>query len=119
MRTVLYANDMEPITVLELSAFTQKYLIEQGLVHIAVMEPPRYQAIPDFPLNLQMRSVTIRAEKFIRRGENHMLLFTNDEESALLLKCAFLPGQQAELNQRDRKAFASGFLDALYKLGAS
>jgi len=46
-----------------------------------------------------------------------MILFTHNEESALLLKSAFLPGQQAELKLRDRDAFARGVMRALEMLG--
>ena len=49
--------------------------------------------------------------------ERHMILFTHNEESALLLKSAFLPGQQAELKLRDRDAFARGVMRALEMLG--
>ena len=61
--------------------------------------------------------MTIFAERFIRRGQEYMMLVTRDEENALLLKCAFLPGQQAGLQERERTAFTRGFLDALARVG--
>lgn len=119
MRVVLYADDMEPITVIDLPEFATRYLNEHGMVRIAVQMPvivtpqAASQMLPSLPI------VTIMSERFIRRGQEHMMLFTNDEESALLLKCAFLPGQQAGLQERERKAFASGFLEAIYRMARS
>jgi hypothetical protein len=119
MRVVLYADDMEPITVIDLPAFAEEFLSERGVVRIAVQPPISFTPQECQSMPPHMPIVTIISERFIRRGQKHMMLFTNDEESALLLKCAFLPGQQAGLQERDRKAFARGFLDALYRMGAA
>lgn len=120
MRVVLYADDIEPITVIDLPEFAERYLAERGMVRIAVQIPvalsaPMARQVPSF--NDGLRTVTIFGERLIRHGREHMMLFTRDEESALLLKCAFLPGQQAGLQERERAAFARGFIDALVKLG--
>lgn len=47
------------------------------------------------------------------------MLFTHDEETALQMKAAFLPGQQGAMQDMQRIAFAYGFLTALRKLGES
>jgi hypothetical protein len=119
MRVVLYAEDMEPITVIDLPPTAWKYLIDRSVVRIAVMIPPKLQVVTDSrPQMLEdIKTVSIYAERFIRKGCEHTMLFTHDEESALLLKCAFLPGQNAELQARERTAFERGFVDALVKLG--
>jgi hypothetical protein len=119
MRVVLYADDMEPITVIELSALAEGYLNERGMVRLAVQMPAMLSVLAarQAPGLDDLRIVTIFAERFIRHGHEHMMLFTRDEESALLLKSAFLPGQQAELQERERTAFARGFLEALARVG--
>lgn len=119
MRVVLYADDMEPITVIDLPAMAEGYLNERGMVRLAVMLPPMLSvlAASQPPMREDLKTVTIYAERFIRHGREHMMLFTRDEESALLLKCAFLPGQQAGLQERERTAFARGFLEALARVG--
>jgi len=119
MRVVLYADDMEPITVIDLPAMAEGYLNETGMVRLAVKLPPMLSvmAAQQAPVHDVLKTVTIFAERFVRRGREHTMLFTRDEESALLLKCAFLPGQQSGLQERERAAFAHGFLDALVKLG--
>lgn len=119
MRVVLYADDMEPITVIDLPTMAERYLNEHGMVRLAVQLPPMLSvlAAKQAPSFGDCKTVTIFGERLIRHGREHMMLFTRDEESALLLKCAFLPGQQAGLQEREREAFARGFLKALARVG--
>ena len=119
MRVVLYADDMEPITVIDMPAPAERYLNEHGMVRLAVMLPQMLSvlAAQHPPERGSMKIVNIVAERLVRHGCEHMMLFTRDEESALLLKCAFLPGQQAGLQERERKEFVRGFLKALANVG--
>lgn len=119
MRAVLYADDMEPITVVSLSAWTHRYLSEHGMVKLAVMRPVATSFVTFAPPKHHDPIVTVIAERFVRHGREHMMLFTRDEEAAMLLKCAFLPGQHAGIQERERAAFARGFLDALSRVGWS
>lgn len=119
MKAVLYAYDLEPITVLQLEPWAHQFLIEHGSVRLAVY--PRSIAIanPQVTPVLDMRKyiVNILAE-LIRRGPHEaLMLFTNDEEAALLLKAAFLPGQYREVQERESDSFAKGFLHAINSLG--
>ena len=117
MRAVLYADDMEPITVIELSATSEGFLNKNGMVRLAVQLPPTLAFLTgqQEPM-VSDWIVRIFSERFVRHGREHRMLFTHDEESALLLKCAFLPGQQTILQERERAAFARGFLDALNRI---
>lgn len=119
MRVVLYTDDMEPITVIDLPAMAERYLSERWMARLDVMLPLNLSVLSAAqpPVRNDLKTVTIYSERFIRHGREHTMLFTSDEESALLLKCAFLPGQQAGLQERERAAFARGFMDALVKLG--
>lgn len=119
MRVVLYTEDMEPITVIDLTTQAKKYLSEYGMVRLAVLLPPMLSVITEKtpPALDSIKTVSIYVEGFIRHGRKHMLLFTRDEESALLLKCAFLAGQQAVLQENERVAFSRGFLKALALVG--
>jgi len=120
MRVVLYAQDMEPITVLELHEFAVRHLQQHGIVSLAVLLPPLMSAIAAMePVDkgLYCKTVCITSETLILRGEEHMLLFTADEESAMLLESAFLPGQRRGLHEKQREAFAQGFLHALHRMG--
>jgi hypothetical protein len=120
MRVVLYADDMEPITVVDLSPLAHKFLDEHGTVRLPATVPPAWVSLEEslaFSHEGMFKTVTITSERFLRNGRAHLMLFTRDEESAMLLKCAFLPGQRAGLQERERLAFAQGFLTALSKLG--
>lgn len=115
MRTVLYAHDMEPITILELSGWKYDFLVKHGEIRLAVIPPVKITPVPwEVPLEEEYRAwqVRITAEQFYRNGIKHLMLFTHDEESALLLKAAFLPGQQWTLRDIEREAFAKGFMQA-------
>ena len=118
MRAVLYAYDLEPITVLELTPMAWNFLVERGVVRLAVPETP--QMVPSrgaFPNSFEIRTVTIHAETFVRGHQRSLMLFTHDEELALLLKSALLPGQRKEAFDEQRAAWARGFMAALDSLG--
>lgn len=116
VRAVLYTDDMEPITVLELSGQARHLIEKHGVVVLSVIESISCldQAGWKCP---RPRKVAIRGEAFVRRGVAHLMLFTQDEESALLLKSAFLPGQRRELADQRAQAFGEGFLRALMEVG--
>lgn len=117
---VLYADeDFEPITIIKLQDHTINYLKRYKLVRLFLMKlPPISYKIECMPVSIQdLITLTIKAEIVIRNEKEHIILFTGDEESALLLRCIFLPGQQAELQERDRKAFEQRVLHALTKIG--
>lgn len=117
VRTVLYTDDFEPITVLELPASARGFLEEHGLVRLAV--PTRVQFSPStLPARYeQPKYVTVWTERFIRHGLSHLFLFTNDDENAMLLRAAFLPGQRRDLRDQRANAFAEGFVHALRTIG--
>ena len=117
MRHVIYAYDWEPITVVELSEFAAEELAQRRRVELAA--PLAFPEVVSekakrCPL---MRVVRLEATMFMADGRQQMALRTEDEESALLLKAAFLPGQRAALKEHERTAFARGFLTALSKYG--
>lgn len=120
MRVVLYSDeDMEPITVFELSEFATDYLNQYKRVTLPVIVPMKPPFIDDGDpaINFDvLKQVNIYAETIIRKGQKYMMLFTQDEESALLLKSCFLPGQRSELNAVMKDEFAKGFICALNKL---
>lgn len=115
-RVVIYTNDMEPITVIELPSVARALLMSQGRVHLAVpVTPDSWESQNAAMLNYPQ--VTLYVESMFRHGKVHKMVFTHDEESALLLKAAFLPGQQGELGEVRAEALARGFMRALALLG--
>lgn len=121
MRHVIYADDMEPLTVIELSELAESYLWRYGyaVLHLPVLNVTLVSQTQPVQLDQRLKAVRLRAEVFQRRSSRHLIISTGDEESALLLKCVFLPGQYAGLHELERKAFAKGFIDAWQKLGQS
>src|SRR6185295_2054199 len=110
---------MEPITILELSSWAIDYLEKRGDVVLPVIKPVSCRFIPPeehFELE-PIQQVRISAERLHRNGQVHMMLFTHNEEPAMLLKAAFLPGQLSTLRDREREAMAKGFLQAFSMLG--
>lgn len=122
MRAVLYTHDMEPITVIELQPWAWQYLREQRSVRLAVHRPaetaawnPDAENVPQFDMSMWI--VHITAEVLVRGKHTSLMLFTHDEEAALLLKSELLPGQLRDVQDREKTAFAKGFMGALNMLG--
>lgn len=116
---VLYTDDMEPITVLQLSPLARDLLIRRGHVALQVLEPASLTLAGPPMTEVRCRKLVISAEMFRRNDRKHLMLFTGDEETALLLRAAFLPGQQRQARDERSAAFARGFLHALTQLGAA
>lgn len=117
VRTILYTDGMEPIVVLELSESIKNYLERYGEIILPVIESPILTTMCNVPNIYKPKTVIIRLERFIRKGQEHFFIFTKDDENALLLKSAFLPGQHKEVSSDRAKAFAEGFLEALTTFG--
>ena len=116
MKHVLYTSELEPITIIELNAFCEDYLLKHGRVALPVLDMPHCMKQHSATDKLQFKTLTILAERFVYYGVEHMLLITGDEETALLLKAAFLPGQTRALNDVRDRGFVEGFLSAINAL---
>ena len=117
MQAVLYTNDFEPITVLDIPKWMWDRLMRGETIHIPVMRPFVFRSggyVPPIDCDDSI-AVHITGELLHRKGKRSLMLFTENDEHALLLRSDFLPGQRGELQIRERGAFARGFLDALMK----
>jgi hypothetical protein len=119
VRVVIYTRDFEPITVISVSNGELDYVERIGRVRLPVYERLTLAKldIPDLMVR-EARIVTLHAERVRFRvgGKPVTFLVTEDEESALLLEAAFLPGQLGAVQERERLSFAKGFLDAFERL---
>ncbi len=121
MRAVLYAEDMEPITVIDIEPWAWQFLREHRSVRLAVIPPvsimhdPYAEAVA--PRDAASWIVNITAEVLVRGRQETLMLFTRDEEAALLLRSELLPGQIRDSREREKAAFVRGFLGALNRLG--
>lgn len=102
MNVVLYTNDFEPITVLDLPIWLLEQMERVGYVRVAVQEPLKDVLVngpPADPITWQPKIVNIRCEKLRwKDGTSKPILITPDEELALMLKPEWLPGQRAAIN---------------------
>jgi hypothetical protein len=116
VNVVLYTHELEPITVFSLDPRACERLRQGGTWNIPVFRPLPLAPLRDAALiiNQPMPIVRITAQP-LRKGEYEtLMLFTHDEESALLLRSNLLPGQRNERQREDwLRGFSAGFLHAL------
>ena len=102
MNVVLYTNDFEPITVLDLPVWLLEQMEKVGYVRVAVQEPLTdvlAKSPEELSQFLQPKVVTLRCEKLRwRDGSLKPILITPDEELALMLRPEWLPGQRQAVN---------------------
>lgn len=96
MNVVLYTNDFEPITVLDLPQWLLEQLERQGAVRVAVMRPVQFMGAKVAVGSVEgPQVVTIYCERLRwKDGTVKPILITDDEELALTLKPEWLPGQR-------------------------
>lgn len=121
MNEVLYTHDMEPITIIPIGPALDFHLRTHRSVYVPVI--PEIQAqwrgmpVGELAMKSGCHKVHITCDWFQRNGVRHRFLFTHDETAALLLRPEFLPGQQKQVQRRERDSFAKGFLHAVRMLG--
>ena len=110
VRAVLYTFDFEPITVVELPQAARVLLERYGEVslHVLEMHPLEFMRQSDRIGRGIPKQVRIFAEKCWRGAHSHLMLFAPNDENALLLKAAFLPGQRKEVRDERAEAFGQG-----------
>lgn len=98
MNVVLYAPDMEPITIIDLSMRGIEMLKERRVVYMAAMPPIKMGEDRSNPV-VEYKTVRIEAHRLHMRGVETMILIAHDDTNALLLKPSWLPGQRGEINR--------------------
>lgn len=115
MNVVLYTNDFEPITVLDLPTWLLEQMERQGAVRVAVMRPVQRidEKVPVGTLE-GPDVVTIYCERLRwKDGTVKPVLVTDDEELALTLRPEWLPGQRQAV--QSYKTVIRGLTDQLVK----
>lgn len=103
MNVVLYTNDFEPITVLDLPLWLLDQMERQGGARVAVPPSPqdllKAVTLAEPPTAPKLDIVEIRCDKFRwKDGSLKTILTTPNEELALILRPAWLSGQQQSIN---------------------
>jgi hypothetical protein len=106
MKAVIYTEDLLPITIIDLPPWAIEMLKAHQFIELPVLEKLSSIFHPDSEVKaVKIKRVLIRAERFrkpcnpYRPGEYNeaLMLFTKDEESAMKVRAAFLPGQEVFL----------------------
>lgn len=114
MRAVLYTQDMEPITIIDLPYEVHNFEFDVYRVpYFRPLEPIAYQDNSSIKIEYEpLLNVYIHIEKMHRNGKIYPFFFveTQSEELALLLKPEYLPGQLNDMRRKQRDAFISGII---------
>lgn len=106
MNVVIYTDDLEPITIIDLPIDFCRMGYERRFVRVAVPMPISVMLETD-PLPLEDHIVTLKFDKLKKRNKQGQvieswIITTDDEVLALKLKPAWLPGQRSEINDYER-----------------
>lgn len=116
MKVVLYNHEMEPITIIKISDWMLTMIRNDRTFITLQVDPPldwRRYTVEELNQPRPYRTVEIEVVPlYMSGGFKTFFLRTRDEESALLLESAFLPGQTKELNDLKEEAYTQGFARA-------
>lgn len=119
MNIILYTQDFEPITVVDLPYWLLEALERDGAIKVAVKRP----ITPDFVERVAVGSVegpetiTIQVKR-LRWHDGHIkpIYVTSDEVRALTLKPEWLPGQRLQVqNMQNAVGWLGGQLKRLMR----
>ncbi len=114
MNVVVYTQDFEPITVIDLPVWLLDQLERHGAVRVAIQEPLSLKPPEELGEFYQPKVATIYCEKLRwRDGTTKPVLITHDEELALMMRPEWLPGQQQAINSY--KQVIRGLTDQLVR----
>lgn len=119
MRTVIYSQDFEPITVVDLPVMPEQILRYMGgRVRLAALEPLPWSTKPfaSDVVEITYKVVTLTMESLRWKDGSVKWIFVADcDETALLLKPDFLPGQRRAVQdgERAKQKLAELFMAAL------
>ena len=116
MNVVLYTEDLEAITVIDLPHEAMQFFRDGKHWRVAVVDPMSAKSLASYaPCEDKMKIVTIWAEEIRRKGKTGWILFTEDEEFALMLKSSALPGQIKDYREEFKRGFVYGFAEAILR----
>lgn len=105
MNVVLYTRDMEPITVIDLPMWALEAAERRDMIRLAVMDPIPFASLSVLD-PLPSATLTTVGLQFHRMrlpgGRNSWLVTVDNDEVALKLKPAWLPGQRARINEYEK-----------------
>lgn len=114
MNVVVYTDDFEPITVIDLPLWLLDQLEQQGAVRVAIQEPVPVTPPEKLGEFYQPKIATIYCERLRwKDGSVKPVLITHDEELALMMRPDWLPGQRQAVHSY--KQVIRGLTDQLVR----
>ena len=117
MLSVLYTNDMEPITVIDLPIEVHSFEFDRSVYKVPVFGKPKteYSYINQHYEYEAFFIVEIHVEKFVRNGKTHPMFIVHEsyEELALRLQPAYMAGQLSDLRNKEADSFWKGVATGL------
>lgn len=116
MRVIVFDRELhEPLTVVSVPQWLADMAKSGQPIRLAPPPPPldvRSYAEVAVLEDLRVTVVTLTFERVVRgRGGDEVLFwyaYADDPETALLLRSAFLPGQEGEVQRREKAAYVKG-----------
>lgn len=106
----------EPLTIVKWPGWALKLGREGHPVMFSVpRDLPTPGNMPKIPTRLEIEHVVMTLES-VRNSQGRLLFefaYAYNPETALLLQAAFLPGQESEVQRREKSAHARGLLQGL------
>lgn len=116
MRIVIYDEYLEPLTVVSIPGLTDRDIEEHGRFYrLAVPEPflPTWKPEEITTTMTKVKVVELSFEQIVRKGRRAWMVFTKQDEWAMLLDSCLLPGQRRDYD--DLRAVNAALSDALIK----
>ena len=116
MRIVIYDEYMEPLTVVSIPGLTDRDIEAHGRNYLLPVPEPmslKYEEFGDQATLTQMKVVQLSFEQIVRKGQRAWMVFTKQDEWAMLLDSCLLPGQRRDHD--DLRAVNAALSDALIK----
>ena len=114
---IIYSKDFEPISHIPMNEEMYNYFINYKIVRFPIMKPINIESLndskimPEELLYAEIMAMPVYASDGIR-----LILTAINDETALLMRNTFLPGQTKELNFIKTQAFYKGMIKAIKEI---
>ena len=110
---IIYSKDFEPISHIPMNEEMYGYFTKYEIVRFPIQKPISIEDV-DKPMPLlEPLYAEISAMKVYSQDGIRLLLIARNDETALLMRNTFLPGQTKELNFIKTQAFYKGMVQAM------
>lgn len=113
---VIYSKDFEPISVIPMNDEMYGYFTKYEIVRFPIQAPISVEDISEPPKPGPLLYAEISAMKVYSTDGMRLLLVARNDETALLMRNTFLPGQTKELNFIKTQAFYQGMVKAIRQI---